>query len=397
MSAQDPLGLIEQGQSMISNLIGRGMEADSIRQLPSTTINELIENNFFSIVAPKRCGGFEYDLDILLAVVKQLGQGCGSTAWVTSLLGTHNWLAGLFSAKAQDELFADKNYLLAPAVFAPTGKAVKVNGGYRVSGCWSFASGISHSNWIMLSALLYDKAGENAEENANVVGMECVVIPIGDITVKDTWDTVGMRGTGSHDIEVDNVFVPQHRSIPFADVLSGNSPGAILSDNPIYRIPLVPYLSYTAAAPALGIGFGALEQFRTNMVDRVMLGGEQQQQKVASQIRLGEAQIALSAAEALMDRGVRDLLTKVKAGHTFSIEERVNYRAEACYVADSVKRVVDNLLEAAGAKAQFHAHPLQRFQRDINNLRGHVVFDMDSTMEMQGRSMIGLAPNHALI
>lgn len=177
MSAQDPLGLIEQAQSMISNLIGRGMEADSIRQLPSTTINELIENNFFSIVAPKRCGGFEYDLDILLAVVKQLGQGCGSTAWVTSLLGTHNWLAGLFSAKAQDELFADKNYLLAPAVFAPTGKAVKVNGGYRVSGCWSFASGISHSNWIMLSALLYDKAGKTQRKTRMLLVWSALSFP----------------------------------------------------------------------------------------------------------------------------------------------------------------------------------------------------------------------------
>lgn len=390
MNSLSHLALVEKARAMIPDLIARGNEADNIRQLPADTMKDLFDNEFFSIVAPKRFGGFEHDLNVLLDVAKQLGQGCGSTAWVTSLLGTHNWLGGLFSEQAQNELFAGKSYLLAPAIFAPTGKAKSVDGGFIVSGNWSFASGISHSNWVMLSALVHD-------ETDNVVGMECVVIPVEQVTVEDSWDTVGMRGTGSHNIEVNDVFVPQHRSIPFFDVLSGNCPGAQLSNNPAYRIPLVPYLSYTAAAPALGIGLGAVEQFRLYMIDRVMMGGEKQQQKIASQMRLGEAQVTLAAAEALMDSGVKDLLTKVKAGHEFSLNERVNYRAQACYIADSVKRVVDSLLEAAGAKAQFKTHPLQRFQRDINNLRGHVVFDMDSTMEMQGRAAMGLEPNHALV
>lgn len=382
--------LLKRAEEMIPRLLERGAEADRARRLPDSTVADLIENHFFSIVAPRRCGGMEFDLDVLLAVAKTLGRGCGSTAWVTSLLGTHNWMAGLFPLATQDELFADKGYLLAPAIFAPSGSARQVDGGFRVSGRWCFGSGISHSDWIFVSALRSDAA-------ENIVGMECLVLPVKEIEVLDTWHTVGMRGTGSHDVVIDDVFVPEHRAIPFADVIQGTAIGASLSANPSYRIPLVPYLSYTAAAPALGIGFGALDQFTNYLQQRTMMGGEKQKDKVSAHARLGEAQVALAAAEALLDRGVADLLQKAKSGHPFSIEDRVAYRAEACYIATIAKRSVDSMLEAAGAKAQFETHPLQRFQRDINTLRGHVVFDMDSTMEVQGRVLLGLEPNQPLL
>lgn len=382
--------LVKTAQDMVPRLLQRGAAADSARRLPDATIADLIENRFFSIVAPQRCGGFEHDLDVLLAVAKNLGRGCGSTAWVTSLLGTHNWMAGLFPLQTQDELFSEKTYLLAPAIFAPTGSARQVEGGFRVSGRWSFGSGIAHSDWIFLSALQSDAAD-------NIVGMQCLVLPVNDIEVLDTWHTVGMRGTGSHDVVIENVFVPAHRAIPFADVLAGKAVGASVSDNPIYRIPLVPYLSYTAAAPALGIGLGALEQFADYLQQRRLISGEKQKDKAMAHVRLGEAKVALAAAEALLDQGVADLIEKAKSGHHFTIEDRVSYRAQACYVATIVKRTVDSLLEAAGAKAQFESHPLQRFQRDINTLRGHVVFDLDATMEVQGRVLVGLEPNQPLL
>jgi len=384
-----PQNLYQNAYDLIPDLLAQGEETDQARQLSDHLVQELIQARFFDIVAPKSQGGLEYDLDVLLEVAKILGQGCGSTAWITSLLGTHNWLGGLFSEQAQAEIFANKGHVLAPAIFAPSGKAQKVEGGFTISGEWQFASGIQHSDWIMLSAL--------SEDNEKIIGMECVVVPIHEVEVLDTWHTVGMRGTGSHNIRLDNVYVPKHRSVALADILNGSGEVAQKATNPMYRIPLVPYLSYTAAAPALGIGLGAYTQFKQYMQERIMLGGEQQQEKIASQIRLGQAKVALKSAEQLMHQGVQDLMQKAKSGHPFSLEERVNYRAEACYIATIVKQVVDSLVEAAGARAQFENMPLQRFQRDINTLRGHIVFDMDSTMEMLGRVELGLAPNQALI
>jgi len=361
----------------------KGDETESV-------LTEMIQGKLFSIVAPQSHNGLEMDIDVLLDAAREVGRGCGSTAWVLSLLGTHNWMGGLFPAETQQELFGDKGYLLAPATFAPSGTMRACEGGFRVSGQWKFGSGVMHSDWVMVSALEED-------DQANMVGMRCIALPIGDVTVKDTWHTSGMRGTGSNDIVIDNAFVPARRTIPFFDLLEGTTEGGKLSANPVYRLPLIPYLAFTAAAPALGMGRGAVDAFGAYLKERVFMTGDAQKDKPAAQMRLAEANNEVSAAEALVEKGVRDMLGKVKSGEGFTLEDRVRYRSEACYAATLVKRAIDRLCEAAGARAQFQNHPLQRFQRDINTLRGHVVFDLDTTMEMQGRVLIGMPPNQPLV
>jgi 3-hydroxy-9,10-secoandrosta-1,3,5(10)-triene-9,17-dione monooxygenase len=382
--------LIQKAKDLKPLLLEQGRNADALRQLPQETMSALLDARFFSIAAPQRYHGLELDLDVLLAVARELGRGCASTAWVMSLLGTHNWMAGQFPQLAQEEMFGDRGYLLAPAVFAPSGSATPVDGGYQISGRWRFASGSMHSSWFMVSALVED-------DKDNLVGMRVAALPRKDVVIEDTWHTSGMRGTGSNDIVINKAFVPEYRSIPFEELLEGRAPGTQLSDNPIYRIPLVPYLSYTAAAPALGIGLGALDTFRDYLRERISMVGEKQLDKPAAQIRLAEADVELKAAGALLDSGVKRLLDCARSGASFSVDERAAYRAEACYIATMVKRAVDSLCEASGARAQFEDHPLQRFQRDINTLRGHVVFDLDSTMEMHGRVLLGLEPNQPLV
>jgi 3-hydroxy-9,10-secoandrosta-1,3,5(10)-triene-9,17-dione monooxygenase len=382
--------LIQRAKDLKPLLLEQARHADQIRQLPEQTLAALIDAQLFSIAAPQRYHGLEMDLDVLLAVAKEIGRGCASTAWVMSLLGTHNWMAGLFGERAQEEIFADRGYVLAPAVFAPSGSAVAVDGGYRINGRWRFASGSMHSNWFMVSAMVEDKQDK-------LVGMRVIALPLEDVTIEDTWHTSGMRGTGSHDIVIEDAFVPEHRTFPFEELLEGRAPGTQLSDNPMYRIPLVPYLSYTAAAPALGLGLGALDAYRDYLQERVSMAGEKQLDKPAAQIRLARADMELKAAEALLDSGVQRLLDCARRGDTFTVAQRAGFRAEACYVATMVKGVVDSLCEASGARSQFEDHPLQRFQRDINTLRGHIVFDLDNTMEMYGRVLLGFEPNQPLV
>ena len=382
--------LIQRAKDLKPLLLEQARHADQIRQLPEQTLAALVEAQLFSIAAPQRYHGLEMDLDVLLAVAKEIGRGCASTAWVMSLLGTHNWMAGLFGERAQEEIFADRGYVLAPAVFAPSGSAVAVDGGYRINGRWRFASGSMHSNWFMVSAMVEDKQDK-------LVGMRVIALPLEDVTIEDTWHTSGMRGTGSHDIVIEDAFVPEHRTFPFKELLEGRAPGTQLSDNPMYRVPLVPYLSYTAAAPALGLGLGALDAYRDYLQERVSMVGEKQLDKPAAQIRLARADMELKAAEALLDSGVKRLLDCARRGDTFTVAQRAGFRAEACYIATMVKGVVDSLCEASGARSQFEDHPLQRFQRDINTLRGHIVFDLDNTMEMYGRVLLGFEPNQPLV
>lgn len=382
--------LVRRAEQLVPVLRERGREADALRRLPDSTLEELLEAQLFSIVAPRKYNGLEMALDDLLAVAKVIGRGCGSTGWVMSLLGTHNWMGGLFPEQAQEEMFGTRGYVLAPAVFAPSGSARAVAGGYRVSGRWRFGSGSMHSDWCMVSALVEDDAD-------NLVGMRALALPRADLVIEDTWHTSGMRGTGSNDIVIEDAFVPEHRSMPFDALLEGRTPGAELSDNPMYRVPLVPFLCFTAAAPALGIGLGALDAFTDYLQERVSMVGEKFVDKPAAQIRLAEATMELAAAEALMDAGVQRLLDGARAGQVFTLDERATFRAEGCYVATMAKRAIDSLCEAAGARAQFEDHPLQRCQRDINTLRGHVVFDLDTTMEMQGRVQLGFGPNQPLV
>jgi alkylation response protein AidB-like acyl-CoA dehydrogenase len=239
----------------------------------------------------------------------------------------------------------------------------------------------------------------SAELNADdeMVGMHCLLLPLEDVTVLPTWDTVGMRGTGSCDVQVENVFVPSHRAIPFHDLLNGTSIGARESSNPTYRIPLIPYLSYTALAPVIGMGKGAVAVFQDYLEQRLLMSGKNQKSSTAAQIRLATASNNIAAAEALMDRGVADLIRTVKEEMEITIQDRVRFRSEACFAASLVKQAINELAAGAGAKAQFKSHPLQKFQRDINTISGHVVFDMDTTMELQGRVQLGMEPENPLV
>lgn len=382
--------IIDRATKLRPAISERAAETDNLRKLPQASVDDMLNAQLFSIVAPRKFQGLEMDIDVLLEAAKEVGRACGSHAWVLSLLGTHNWMGGLFPTETQQELFADRGYLLAPATFAPSGTMKQVDGGYRVNGRWMFGSGSMHSSWVLVSALEED-------DTDNIVGMRCIALPIEDVTVEDTWHTSGMRGTGSNDIVIENVFVPERRTIPFMDLLEGSAPGACLSDNPMYRLPLVPYLAYTAAAPCIGMGKGAIDTFADYLGQRVFVNGEAQKDKPAAQMRLAEARNEVAAAEALMDRGVKEMIARVKNGDSFTVADRVHYRSEACYATTLVKRAIDRLAEAAGAKSQFENHPMQRFQRDINTIRGHVVFDLDTTMELQGRVLIGLEPNQPLV
>ncbi len=381
--------LLARASGMRETLLARGAEADALRRLPDATIDDFIDAQFFSIVAPRAYDGLELDIDVLLEVAKTVGRGCASSAWVLSLLGTHNWMGGLFPEATQRELFAD-GYLLAPAIIAPMGSIRRQGDDYIVNGRWMFGSGSCHASWVMLSALEMD-------DDDNITGLRCVAIPIAEVSVEDDWQTAGMRGTGSNSIAVDNVRVPARRTLPLQQMLDGTTEQGLASDNPMYRLPLVPYLSYTAAAPAIGLGLGAIDCFTEYLKQRVMMSGDTAQQKPAAQARLAESVNEVNAAQALVDSGVQRMLATIRSGATIDLEARIRHRGEACYAASLVKRAVDRLAESAGAKAQFESHPLQRYQRDINTLRGHVVFDLDMTMEMYGRSLLGLPNEQPLV
>ena len=316
-----------------------------------------------------------------MATVRELAHGCTSTAWVGGFFMVHNWISSLFAADGRKELFADGPMVLAPAPLAPVGVTTKVPGGYRLSGRWSWASGVMHGSWAFVGGVL----------DGHPLGLGLLALPRADFEVVDVWHTNGMRGTGSNDLVVDDAFVPDELVLPFLSLINADTDGARDFDDPLYRWPMVPVLASVAAAPALGTAEAVLEAFGTRIIERVMAySGDVQKDRPAAQMRLGQATAIVASARALFDDTIAELDATMRAEGTLPIERRGFARLMAAHVVHESRRAVNLMVEASGGSAQFLDSPLQRAQRDLDTLSGHVIFDYDATTELYGSIAVGL-------
>src|SRR6516164_5236169 len=180
----------------------RAQETEDARVVPTESVKALEETGFFRLLQPAAHDGLEADPVTFLSAVRLIASACGSTGWVASVLGVHAWQLALFPPLAQDEVWAGDPAARMSSSYAPTGRAEAVDGGHRLTGRWSFSSGSGHATWVLLGAIV---PGESPD-------FRTFLLPASDYVIDDVWDTVGLRGTGSNDIVVDGVFVPEHRS-----------------------------------------------------------------------------------------------------------------------------------------------------------------------------------------
>ncbi len=373
--------VVDRARSLVPVLAERRPEAERLRRLPDATIDDLAAAELFEILVPAARGGHELDVATLFEVGRVLSEGCTSTGWITVFFGLHNWLFALFPEEAQDEVFADRPWALAPGTFAPTGTAHPAAGGYRVSGRWSWGTGVMHSDWVMVGAPV---------ARDDVLDIRLLLLPIGDVAVDDVWHTSGMRGTGSNDVVVDDAFVPEHRTISFFDLVEGRAPGAALHEAPLYRMPLAPVLALGAAAPALGTASSVVAAFRDRVAERVIAySGVAAKDQPASQIRLANALADVHAAELVHRHAVETLTAEVARG-PLPRADRARFRSAATHVVQLSRGVVTDLCAVSGGSAHRLDSPFQAALRDVSTLAGHVVFDPDATAELVGRAALGL-------
>lgn len=373
----------------IDRIAKRAQEAEELRRLPDDTVTELIGTGFTELLKPKRFGGQEAEFTAILDPVRRMAHGCASTAWTASFYALHNWMLALFEEQAQQEGFATTPFL-APAPLAPTGRGTPAAGGIRLSGRWSWATGVMHGNWIMVGAL----CGPD-----DAIYPALALLPIEDIGVVDVWQTDGMRATGSNDVVIDDVFVPEHRLAKVADIYGGTAPGARLHDAATYRWPMVPALALTAAMPALGAAERVTEIFTRRISERVIAyEGSKQQDKPAAQARVGEAQVRLRALHGLLADTTGRIAEILAGGDRVSRAVRADARLAAAHIVRESRAVINHLLEASGASAHFLDNPLQRAKRDADVIAGHVIFDYDTSRELAGALAIGLKiPRTAMV
>ncbi|MGE0823351.1 MAG: acyl-CoA dehydrogenase family protein [Candidatus Binatia bacterium] len=378
--------LIARARALAPLLASYAAEAERLRKPVDAVIQALAEAEIFKLMVPRCYGGLELDLDTFFEVGVALGEGDTSMAWVTNFYIEHNWILCQFPAAFQHELFATRSYILAPAMIAPAGVAVREGNGYRLRGRWQWASGIMHGDWVIPGAL-----EQTPEGKPNPLWF---AVPRSEVKVEDTWYVDGMAGTGSHDVVIEDVYIPAERSVSMLEMGSGQGPGSQLHRGPLYRTPMLPILTLAAAMPALGQARMAVRNFHERLATRTLLTGAKQGEKPAAQMRLARAEIEVLQAELLMRRTIEDVCAR---RNTATMADRGRWAVQLAVAVDHCKRAIQTVIEASGAHVHFLDHPVQRALRDVNTISCHIVFDLDGRLEAYGRLLLGLPSGGALL
>ena len=376
---------------LLPTLRQRAQETEDARVVPAESVKSLEETGFFRLLQPKSAGGLEADPVAFFTAVRLIASACGSTGWVASVVGVHPWQLALFPQQAQDDVWGADPATRMSSSYAPTGKAKIVKGsgevgggGYQLNGRWSFSSGCDHASWVLLGGIVTDDAGQP-------VDFCTFLLPASDYTIDNVWDTVGLRGTGSNDIVVDNAFVPGHRALSFTGVTKIACPGHQLNPGPLYRIPFGSIFSYAITTPIIGMATGAYAAHVDYQRQRVRASyvGQRSAEDPFAQVRIAEAAALIDAAWLALERDMTELMGHATSNEKIPLPLRLRTRRDQVTGTGQAIRAVDLLFENSGGRALKLGTPIQRFWRDAHAGRVHAINDPERALSTFGRGELG--------
>ena len=370
-----PVSVLDAVGNLLPAVAERASQVEVARRLPHDLLADLTAAGCFRMLLPRSHGGMGADLPTAMQVVGELSSADGSVGW-TVMIGAAAWidLAGL-PASSLDALFADGPDVMIAGAFSPSGVAVRVEGGYRVSGRWGFASGSPHAEWLY----------GNCVEESGTAGpprLRIALFAVGDAEVEDSWQVIGLRGTGSHHFRVDNAFVPAERTWALLE----DEPSV---DAPIVRIPAPAMFALNISAAAIGIAQGALADIRALATGKVpLLAGGPLAASPTFHRELATADAQLRAGRALVHECAESAWATASARSEFTLEQRARIRAAAAWAVDTAAAVVTSAYRAGGGTSLFVDSPLQRRLRDIHAVTQHFLVRPD-TLTMAGAVLAG--------
>lgn len=382
----DAVRLIEAARALVPKLAARASDAERAGMVPHETIREMQEAGLFRVLQPRRWGGYELDPRVFYQVQMTLAEGCMSTAWIYGVIGVHNWQLPLFPEQAQQDVWGKDSATLIASTYMPVGKAEPVEGGYRFSGRWQFSSGVEHCQWIFLGGLLPKRDGTPGFEHTTFL------LPASDFKVEHNWDVLGLRATGSHDIVVDNVFVPEHHTQRTNDHSDAGCPGRALNTAALYRIPFTQVFQRAVSSACIGALQGAIDDFRRRAAAHVGKHGGKTAEDPNAQIAVSEAMMTVDALKLVLMRNFGRIVDCAISGERMPVEERLMQRAQAAQVPKQCAQRVDELLRASAASGTYKTNPVERILRDIYQSRGHIANNTDAYARSHGAVMLGM-PN----
>ena len=371
-----------RARELVPALRARAPLADELRRSPDESVRELNASGLMRLMQPRRVGGSECDWVAMIDVSSELARGCGSTAWNWANWAVHHWMLALWPRQCQDEVWgADPSVLIASAILFPPGKAVRVADGYRLSGRWPFSSGVDACAWDMMGAVV-EGTGE----------LRMFVVPCEDYRVIDNWHVLGLRGTGSKDVECRDAFVAEHRTLA-VDLTKGGAtyPGAASNPGPIFRIPLFAALPHMLIGIPLGIAQGAYEIFLEGLRARMSrYSGKSLADMTAVQMKVAEASASIDAARLVLRQSCIAAQTIAERNEAPDLMTKVTWRRDGAFAAQLCERAMDVIYKSAGATGLYDDQPLQRCYRDLHAANAHISMMWDAQATTFGRVALGL-------
>jgi indole-3-acetate monooxygenase len=362
-------------------------ETEGARCLPASIVDKLIEAGLCRLTVPESLGGHEAEPLVGFDVYEELASTDASVAWIAWNNALPGLLSRYLSNAVRAELFADTHRLFANST-RPSGRAVMQPGGYRVSGRWSLVSGCELADWIPLMCIVITNEGEQRMLAAGVPEMRMAYTPKGSYKILDTWHAGGLRGTGSHDVVVDDIFVPAELTFSLEDMDH--------IDRPLYRMPFAATLGAWCAAICLGIARAATDTLFDLGCSKVSVDpGPGLRDRPAVQAMVASSTAALEAARLLLRDALGDLWNACSRGTPVSDIQRARMWGSIVHAAQTAKTTVTAMYEAAGASALYIDCPIEQAHRDIHAVLQHVVLQR-FWLEQAGRVSLGLKPTHPL-
>jgi len=376
---------------LLPKLRERAQAAEDRRQVSYETVNELDEVGFFKLLQPEQWGGLQADPTVFYEAVRRLASACGSTGWISSIIGVHNWHLALFDQKAQDEVWGDDPTVRVSSSYAPMGAGTVVDGGYLVSGAWQWSSGSEHATWAFL--------GGPVIKDGRPVDFGSFLIPRTEYTIDDVWHVVGLKGTGSNTVVVKDVFVPSHRFLSYKAMNDGTAGGYENNTAPVYKMPWGTMHPTTISAPIVGMAYGAYAAHVEHQGKRVRaaFAGEKSKDDPFAKVRIAEAASDIDAAWRQLIGNVGDEYALLQAGKEIPFELRARARRDQVRATARSIASIDLLFESAGATALVTGAPLQRFWRDAHAGRVHAANEPERAYLIFGNNEFGLPPADTMV
>ena len=376
----------------------RARDAEAMRRIPDATVRDFEAAGLCRIWIPRSFGGLEQDLHCGLDTMFEIGRACASSSWCLTVWQQHSWVVSLFPQAGQREsLAADENFHIG-AVLAPRGNAKRVDGGFRVSGFWPLASGCEHGGWIMLGAMVTNAAVQPESLDREIFGVPALnarlcLLARNAVTIKGDWDAAGLGGTGSHSIMVEDVFVPEARTLLIADAVEGRAPGREVHEGELFRATYYSFLHTALCGPAPGVAQGAIDHLVAAIENKILMPQNLQQADMARTHRqIGEAEGKVHAARLLLRDSADQIMEGAAADRQLTQTERAACRRNSTLATHLCYQATE-LVFFAGGGSQLAMHsPIQRSMRDMHAIKAHYFMDLETAYELAGLARLGRDP-----